>query len=145
MRIESNGEGKLRAACDRCHELNNRCTRTSGSESRCDRCERLDIDCVYNTSARIGRPKLSRPVPNRSASGSGSSDTHARHTLKRRAVQSGQLGTAKLVPLDHVDHVDHVDQSTGGSPKNLEPMPGFLDAVLLPEGMYIRNGPALGH
>ncbi|KAK3292395.1 uncharacterized protein B0H64DRAFT_376936 [Chaetomium fimeti] len=54
---ESVREGKLRAACDRCHELKNRCVRIGGADSRCDRCERLDIDCVYRYSSRMGRPK----------------------------------------------------------------------------------------
>lgn len=47
---------RLRASCDRCHELKNRCARTSGPDSRCERCDRLDIDCVYSSSMRIGRP-----------------------------------------------------------------------------------------
>ncbi|ORY67809.1 uncharacterized protein BCR38DRAFT_407745 [Pseudomassariella vexata] len=53
-------EGKLRAACDRCHDLKNRCVRTGREDSRCDRCERLDIDCVYRNTSRIGRPKTQR-------------------------------------------------------------------------------------
>ncbi|CAG8887908.1 unnamed protein product [Penicillium egyptiacum] len=103
MRVESNGEGKLRAACDRCHELKNRCTRTGGLDSRCDRCERLDIDCVYNTSARMGRPRVSRLSDKSASSGSGSRDSHARRTGKRRAVECEQLHPANQVPVDHVD------------------------------------------
>ena len=53
-------EGKLRAACDRCHDLKNRCVRIGGPDSRCDRCERLDIDCVYQKSSNMGRPKRQR-------------------------------------------------------------------------------------
>ena len=53
-------EGRLRAACDRCHDLKNRCVRVGGTDSRCDRCERLDIDCVYRNSSRMGRPKRQR-------------------------------------------------------------------------------------
>lgn len=59
-RSESVREGKLRAACDRCHDLKNRCVRIGGPDSRCDRCERLDIDCVYQESSRMGRPKRQR-------------------------------------------------------------------------------------
>ena len=59
-RLDSAMEGKLRAACDRCHDLKNRCVRTGGPESRCDRCERLDIDCVYRNTSRIGRPRTQR-------------------------------------------------------------------------------------
>ncbi|KAF5004823.1 hypothetical protein FDECE_8700 [Fusarium decemcellulare] len=50
-------DAKLRAACDRCHELKIRCTRTGGTDSRCDRCDKNDIDCVYRAHRRIGRPK----------------------------------------------------------------------------------------
>lgn len=59
-RPEPAREGKLRAACDRCHDLKNRCVRIGGPDSRCDRCERLDIDCVYQNSSRIGRPRRQR-------------------------------------------------------------------------------------
>ncbi|KAL4902780.1 hypothetical protein BDW74DRAFT_180479 [Aspergillus multicolor] len=127
-----NGERRLRAACDRCHELKNRCTRTSGAESRCDRCERLDIDCVYNTSARIGRPRTSQK---------GASDSHARHS-KRRVVQTeNRRGTAVPHPVDHVETVSAVPAPTfghdgpgPGSPGDLEPVLGLLDPVLLSEG-----------
>jgi len=59
---ESSREGKLRAACDRCHDLKNRCIRIGGPDSRCGRCERLDIDCVYQKSSRMGRPKRKASV-----------------------------------------------------------------------------------
>lgn len=140
MRVESNGEEKLRAACDRCHELKDRCTRTGGSESRCDRCERLDIDCVYNTSARMGRPRLSRSAHKTASAGPG--DSHARHTAKRRAVQSGQQRTTNT-NLTPVGHIDHVDSATGDIPGNHEPVLGLLDPSLLSEGTYARNEPAL--
>lgn len=51
---------KLRAACDRCHQLKNRCARSSKHESRCDRCVRLDIDCLFRPNARMGRPRGQR-------------------------------------------------------------------------------------
>lgn len=56
-RHKTTQQGKLRGACDRCHELKNRCVRTGGPESRCDRCDRLNSDCVYRNTSRIGRPK----------------------------------------------------------------------------------------
>ncbi|RHZ55503.1 Zn(II)2Cys6 transcription factor domain-containing protein [Aspergillus thermomutatus] len=127
-----NGERKLRAACDRCHELKNRCTRTGGPESRCDRCERLDIDCVYNTSARMGRPRVSRPVSENQKG----AHSHARHSKR----QAGNRATAVPLPVDHVDLASAHDRSGGagpsgfgpGSPGNLEPVLGLLDPVLLP-------------
>lgn len=62
--IELGREERLRAACDRCHELKNRCVRAGGPDSRCSRCERLDIDCVYRNVNRMGRPRTrARPVP----------------------------------------------------------------------------------
>ncbi|CAI7675003.1 unnamed protein product [Penicillium discolor] len=139
MRVESNGQGKLRAACDRCHELKNRCTRTGGSESRCDRCERLDIDCVYNTSAQMGRPRVFRPAHKTTSAGAG--DSHARHIAKRRAVRSGQQPTANT-NLTLVEHVDHVDPTSSETPENPEPILGLLDPSLLPPGTYARNEPA---
>jgi hypothetical protein len=64
-RQESNStrEPKLRAACNRCHDLKNRCVRTGGPDSRCYRCERLNIDCVYRTNSRTGRPRAHRGPP----------------------------------------------------------------------------------
>lgn len=140
MRVESNGQGKLRAACDRCHELKNRCTRTGGSESRCDRCERLDIDCVYNTCAQMGRPRVFRPAHKSTSAGAG--DTHVRHIAKRRAARSGQQPTANT-NLTPVEHVEHVDPTSSRTPKNPEPILGLLDPSLIPQGTYARNEPAL--
>lgn len=140
IRVESNREGKLRAACDRCHELKNRCARTGGSESRCDRCERLDIDCVYNTSAQMGRPRVFRPAHNTTSAGAG--DSHARRTAKRRAVRSGQQRTANT-NLTPVEHVDHVDLTSSETPENTEPFLGPLDPSLLPQRTYACNEPAL--
>lgn len=129
IRVESISNGKLRAACDRCHELKNRCTRSGGPDSRCDRCERLDIDCVYQTSARMGRPRASRPAPDNSASSrSSGGESPGRHAAKRRAVQSEMQCTSKPVS------VDYPDSGSGNSPGNIDPMLGLLDPALLPEG-----------
>ncbi|KAI2905918.1 transcriptional regulator family: Fungal Specific TF [Aspergillus niger] len=138
-----NSERKLRAACDRCHELKNRCTRTCGPEARCDRCERLDIDCVYNTTARMGRPRLLRPVSENHNGASSESNSHARHT-KRRAVQTEtpRGATTVQIPVDRVDPASAAvpahNRSGGTSPANpdsIEPVVGFLDPVLLQEVM----------
>lgn len=161
----TNGERKLRAACDRCHELKNRCTRTGGSESRCDRCERLDIDCVYNTSARIGRPRASRTVSEPRKGPSSDEPSYAKHH-KRRAVQErtanipptspGFLETADPVRMSCTNTYDGsgaVDPgsspdrgSNSSSPGNFEPVSEVLDPMLLPEGklfpdiLFFMNG-----
>ncbi|KAE8163275.1 hypothetical protein BDV40DRAFT_311847 [Aspergillus tamarii] len=149
------GDRKLRAACDRCHELKNRCTRTGGPQRRCDRCERLDIDCVYNITARMGRPRVSRPASENQKGALSDSHSHARHS-KRRAVQPGNQRGATTVPPP-VDHVDPAcataaaaaaahDRSGCAGPRcgsesgpgpgghgNLEPVSGLLHPLLLSE------------
>ncbi|CAJ0544173.1 Ff.00g034840.m01.CDS01 [Fusarium sp. VM40] len=56
-------DAKLRAACDRSHELNIRCTRTGGTESRCDWCDKNDIDLGYMYSGPFrGLSRLSRKL-----------------------------------------------------------------------------------
>lgn len=77
-RPEPNQEGRLRAACDRCHDLKNRCVRIGGPDSRCERCERLDIDCVYQNSSRIGRPRRQRKTSTPQAAGQTSREAHQR-------------------------------------------------------------------
>lgn len=56
---------RLRSSCDRCHELKNRCARMGGPDSRCERCDRLDIDCVYSSGVRMGRPPGQKPNANK--------------------------------------------------------------------------------
>ncbi|KAE8152733.1 hypothetical protein BDV25DRAFT_127720 [Aspergillus avenaceus] len=142
------GDRKLRAACDRCHELKNRCTRTGGLESRCDRCERLDIDCVYNNTARLGRPRVSRPMPENQKVDLSDSHSHSRHS-KRRAIQRGP--TTVSLPINHDPAYTATVASAHNRPgcagpksgrdsgpapgghDNLEPVPGLLPPILLSE------------
>ena len=77
-RSESVREVKLRAACDRCHDLKNRCVRIGGAESRCERCERLDIDCVYRNTSSMGRPKRQKKTPAVPAPQAGQATAHLR-------------------------------------------------------------------
>ncbi|BCR97999.1 Zn(II)2Cys6 transcription factor domain-containing protein [Aspergillus luchuensis] len=138
-----NSERKLRAACDRCHELKNRCTRTCGPEARCDRCERLDIDCVYNTTARMGRPRLPRPVSENHKGASSDGNSNARHA-KRRAVQAEtpRGTTAMQIPVARVDPAsaaapahNRSGGASSGNPDSVEPVVGFLDPLLLQEAI----------
>ncbi|KAK2041396.1 hypothetical protein LZ31DRAFT_557006 [Colletotrichum somersetense] len=82
-RLQTSKDPKLRSACDRCHELKNRCTRSGGVESRCDRCERLDEDCVYSTRSQVGRPRSRKQEA----------------TLAARASPSIGTPASRLVPL----------------------------------------------
>ncbi|PYH37828.1 Zn(II)2Cys6 transcription factor domain-containing protein [Aspergillus neoniger CBS 115656] len=107
------GDRKLRAACDRCHELKNRCTRTGGPDSRCDRCERLNIDCVYSTTGRMGRPRVSENQKGVTSD----SHSHARHS-KRRAFQPGKQRGATAVPLP-VDPNDPVCTDAAAAAHNI--------------------------
>lgn len=133
-RVESNTEGKLRAACERCRELKNRCTRTGDHDSRCDRCERLDIDCVYATNARMGRPRCQRPTLERSGPsrvgvgvGAGASERSARSRRSPSFQSSG-----RSVRLDHADS----GSENGSGSANIHPMLDMLDSALLPDGMH---------
>ncbi|KAL9038937.1 MAG: hypothetical protein Q9214_005081 [Letrouitia sp. 1 TL-2023] len=45
-----------RIACNRCHELKSRCSR-SARQSSCDRCQRIGLPCEYSSPLRLGRPK----------------------------------------------------------------------------------------
>jgi len=46
-----------RAACDRCHQIKNRCSREPGCRE-CERCTRLGITCNYSAPLRMGRPMV---------------------------------------------------------------------------------------
>jgi len=91
--IESARESRLRAACDRCHDLKNRCVRTGGIDSRCDRCERLDIDCVYRNTLRIGRPRTTQ----RRASTISRSQLHSSESTSRQEEEARD-GNHRRVP-----------------------------------------------
>ncbi|CAG1999426.1 unnamed protein product [Fusarium graminearum] len=93
-------DAKLRAACDRCHELKIRCTRTGGTESRCDRCEKNDIDCVYRAHRRIGRPKSqkSRCGPNTTA--------RQNDTTTRGRIQQEQQEQMDISPPENRDSIN---------------------------------------
>lgn len=67
---------RLRSSCDRCHELKNRCARMGGPDSRCERCDRLDIDCVYSSNMRMGRPPGQKPASNSNKDRDGHGDRH---------------------------------------------------------------------
>ncbi|KAI1085702.1 hypothetical protein F5B20DRAFT_519381 [Whalleya microplaca] len=122
-RTESNSDGKLRAACERCRDLKNRCTRTGDPDSRCDRCERLDIDCVYGTNARMGRPRISKPALERSGSG-------------RARLGEGSVRSPSFQSSRRTVHVDLADPSSRNGTENIHPMLDILDSALLPEVMY---------
>ncbi|KAL0943248.1 uncharacterized protein CTRU02_201134 [Colletotrichum truncatum] len=87
-RLQTAKDAKLRSACDRCHDMKNRCTRFGGIESRCDRCERLDADCVYSTRSQVGRPKTRKQEAALTA---------------RESSQSLGPTTSRLVPLDDAE------------------------------------------
>jgi hypothetical protein len=81
-------DARLRAACDRCHELKNRCARAGAPDSRCERCERLDIDCVYSAGARMGRPPGQKPdIMDRLDSQFRPPKSRAQHHRKARSRQ----------------------------------------------------------
>ncbi|KAI1759408.1 hypothetical protein GGR53DRAFT_513695 [Hypoxylon sp. FL1150] len=130
-RAEPTTEGKLRAACERCRELKNRCTRTGDPDSRCDRCERLDIDCVYATNARMGRPRCHRPTVERNglSRGVGVGAGAGERAPKSRRSSSYQ-SSGRSVRLDQAD-----SGSDNGS-ANIHPMLDILDSTLLPDVMY---------
>ncbi|KAI0169665.1 hypothetical protein GGR52DRAFT_573724 [Hypoxylon sp. FL1284] len=127
-RVESNTEGKLRAACERCRELKNRCTRTGDVDSRCDRCERLDIDCVYATNARMGRPRCHRPTIERSGPSRSGAGVGERPPKSRRSSSFQSSGRSV--------HLDQADSSSEAGSATLHPMLDILDSSLIPEVMY---------
>lgn len=113
---------------------------------------------MYNTSGRMGRPRVSRPViekrasANRRGSGSDKLDKKVRHSAKRAAVQFEQqqsptTGTASLVPIDSVDHVypvsTHVHSTSEGPglgiSESFDPMIGLGGPVHPPEGKLHRH------
>lgn len=90
-RLPMANDAKLRSACDRCHDMKNRCTRSGGIESRCDRCERLDADCVYSKKSQVGRPRTRK----QDATSAGGERTS-------RSRSPGTPTSSRLVPLEDV-------------------------------------------
>lgn len=88
-RLQPANEAKLRSACDRCHDMKNRCTRSGGIESRCDRCERLDADCVYSKKSQVGRPRTRKQD---------ASSAEAERASRSRSP--GTSTSSRLVPLE---------------------------------------------
>ncbi|KAF7719427.1 Uncharacterized protein PECH_006860 [Penicillium ucsense] len=151
---------RLRTAYERYHELKNRYRRTGGPERRCDRYKRLDIDYIYNTSAGMGRPRLSRLAPDTQIDPSSDRPKHIRHT-KRRADHSRDGPGENPVPLA-TEHRDRPVVTTDtyapgplggscaesgrpksvygpGSPDDLGPILGILDSSLVPGGVHCAD------
>jgi hypothetical protein len=140
QRLEATREAKLRAACDRCHDLKNRCVRTGGPDSRCDRCERLDIDCVYRTNSRTGRPRAERQPPEpelQLSQGRRGKNSESFHTTKSRKVHSRQSPRRKSSDTapSAVDS-DQNDLETGNTSGNSldGSTSDAMDLVVSPEG-----------
>ncbi|KAH8651292.1 hypothetical protein BX600DRAFT_473337 [Xylariales sp. PMI_506] len=129
QRSEPVREVKLRAACDRCHDLKNRCVRAGGLESRCERCERLDIDCVYRNSSSMGRPRRQkRPaaVPARHSS----QDTRPRMMHDKTPETAVTDGGAHELDESHME----ADTIPSGS-TTLNDLPWDTTSLLMsPEG-----------
>lgn len=104
---QSASETKLRASCDRCHELKNRCARGDTPDSRCERCERLDIDCVYSGVSRIGRPPGQKSSVNIAEKPENSliarvyNDTHSIPGSLANEIDSGGYGIRTSSPESH--------------------------------------------
>ncbi|KAL0765250.1 hypothetical protein CaCOL14_011171 [Colletotrichum acutatum] len=93
-RLPMANDTKLRSACDRCHDMKNRCTRSGGIESRCDRCERLDADCVYSKKSQVGRPRTRKQD---------ASSAEVERTSRSRSP--GTSTSSRLVPLEDAQDV----------------------------------------
>lgn len=134
-------EGKLRAACDRCHDLKNRCLRTGGPDSRCDRCERLDIDCVYRNTSRIGRPRtqrrqssVSQPQPSIIAEHSGfQNDTREPHGGHRR-VPSKRSHHVSMTGSALSDSLNQAEIDTSANTALIESPSDVMSLLVSPEG-----------
>jgi Fungal Zn(2)-Cys(6) binuclear cluster domain len=133
-------EAKLRAACDRCHDLKNRCVRTGGPESRCDRCGRLDIDCVYRNTSRMGRPKaqrrtsvVSQPQPggeHNYENGSREANTNSRRDPNKRLSDTPQLAADKNQAQAEVT----AETRTNGNTTLNESPSDVMSLLVSPEG-----------
>ncbi|KAK4119454.1 hypothetical protein N657DRAFT_674857 [Parathielavia appendiculata] len=142
--LEPAREGKLRAACDRCHDLKNRCVRVGGVDSRCDRCERLDIGCVYRNSSRMGRPKGQRKasVSQSALSGPGNSRQARIPSLSADEVPDMSSTTPGIAPDNgNLGDVASEETTLVDSPSDglsiLVPPPGGLRLVLVAEEMKL--------
>ncbi|KXH26573.1 hypothetical protein CSIM01_02874 [Colletotrichum simmondsii] len=117
-RLQPANETKLRSACDRCHDMKNRCTRSGGIESRCDRCERLDADCVYSKKSQVGRPRTRKQdaslaeVERASRSRSPGTSTSSRLVPLEDAQQDVRLET---IPTDGTLQFDFDNSASSSS------------------------------
>lgn len=129
---EPNTKNKLRAACDRCHELKNRCMRTRGPDARCDRCERLDIDCVYGVGARMGRPRIQRADKGKSGSKrSTAGDSSKKSSSKRKAEGPERQEEGEPDRKEQIEKIQETEHYVFDSSHS---MIHLTDPSLLPEG-----------
>ncbi|KAE8154023.1 hypothetical protein BDV25DRAFT_6008 [Aspergillus avenaceus] len=142
---------KLRAACDRCHQLKNRCARSGGPESRCDRCERLDIDCIFRANARMGRPRGQRshqrtsPASNSDGNQSTRNQTVFSRTQNRSMRETRRITTAKGEHLHHGDPESHSTPNHDTYGVTLAPTPpGIWDEDIIPDGCHMMDMETLG-
>lgn len=140
-RLETSRDGKLRAACDRCHDLKNRCVRTGGPDSRCNRCERLDIDCVYRNSSRMGRPKAQRRASVASRAQSTWEDNYQdepRETdVNRRRDSDKRPSDTSICTAGINSGRTDVEVSTSGSTTINDSPSDILNFLVAPEGLCL--------
>lgn len=121
----SNKDGRLRAACERCHNLKNRCVRSGGTDSRCERCHRLDIDCVYSTSSRIGRPKTRKL------------QQVSRDKSVHKSLGDGELQSPKVASNYQAEQITSGMMTT---PISLNEGPMVVDGIYTPKSYSTSSG-----
>ena len=112
----SNRSGRLRSACDTCHQGKNRC---SGGNP-CSACRTSGIRCIYSPGSRLGRPKGSK---NKRTLMTGNQNEQSENTEMQEdrsgnprsevvawTDEQGQRSDATLVDFD----IDSLYQSTFG-------------------------------
>ncbi|KAK8104719.1 C6 finger domain-containing protein [Apiospora kogelbergensis] len=113
--MEGETESRLRRVCNRCHHLKSRCQRLGGNDTRCERCERLDLDCVYQRAARMGRPRIHTQSP------SATSTSSPQPSRSRRASKSSHTGSCSTPSsvYDNNDGLITYGNNSGAQPGDI--------------------------
>ena len=107
---------KLRRACDRCHNIKERCQWLPGSEI-CQRCSRLNHDCITARPVqKLGRKPRERPSKSSTAS-DGLSQTQVQRTESHGTVSSFAASSSDPSDKTHASPSAHPPADTRAIPE----------------------------
>lgn len=128
--------GRLRAACDSCHQAKVKCS----GETPCSTCQASQLQCMYSPASRQGRPKGSKNKRTllQETKGKGIETEIHDDALRTQEPSRLQLQRPKFIPAEYALNPEHefnaasaTNQYFGGDPDLLlsSDMSSFLDSA----------------